>query len=287
MASSPPEHKNPKESLVEEGTRVDLGDDLLAVSVEGAPSRLIPASARAPASARDDLDSARILMDEGLLEDARRALFRVLRNEPGNRLALGLLEQIRTTEIRSILKPDSRAQAAHARAHADQAAPHRDPEQIIAQLELDWHLELGPSESERLVARQWISQGLGPESSLQERMDWAVALVQLGLPDLGVEVLEACGQLHASPSATALHARASLESGRPEAARALAEQALRDPDFPKDLRDEMGYLRAMSFLRLGQRSEAAAIFRTLGNYRESRAWVARLTSQAPDPRKKR
>lgn len=287
MSSSPPDQKNPKASFLEEATRVDLGDDLIAESSAVVPSNLPPASPRPQVSARDDLDSARILIDEGLLDDARKALFRVLRSEPGNRLALSLLEQIRATEVQAILKPEGRAQLAHARAQADSTVAPRDPEAVIAQLESDWHLGLGATDAELVLARRWVSEGLGSSSSMQERIDWSVALMQLGLAEVAVEVLEDAGGSRVSPEAMALHAQACLEARRPEEARALAEQALRDPDFPKELRNEMNYLRATAFLRTGRRAEAAAVFGSLGGYRDSRSWASRLAAPAVDSRKKR
>lgn len=260
--------------MVEEGTRVDLGEDLVAT-----PSVPAPVSRPRP-TPRDDLDSARILINEGLLEDARRALFSVLRSEPGNRLALGLLEQIRATEIQAILKPDGRAQVAHPRSQSNDPALRQNPEELIAKLDDDWNLGLAPSDAEIILARRWVTESLEPSSSMQERMDWAVALIQLGMPEVAVEVLESAPESLGTHESLALHARTNLDCGRFEEARALAESGLKDADLPKDLREEMSYIRAVSLMRTGRLADAASIFASLGSYRDSRPQLEALSAQS-------
>ena len=67
-----------------EGTRLDLGDDLLEkTSVTG-----MPAMPSAAMDAEDSFASAEILLGEGLVEEAKKILRKILRVEPDHLLLL-------------------------------------------------------------------------------------------------------------------------------------------------------------------------------------------------------
>src|SRR5687768_1065666 len=94
-------------------TQVDLGDDLVETRTvlrpdQRSPSESVPASANseessAPESPDELILNAKILMSEGLFEDAKKTLRRVMRMEPGNLAARDRLEEIQKIEIKKML----------------------------------------------------------------------------------------------------------------------------------------------------------------------------------------
>jgi tetratricopeptide (TPR) repeat protein len=99
-------------------TRIDLGDDLLektALIVPQEEEKKAPeflpqeshseshaTSPREPETVVDLLHSARILVTEGLFEDAKKILHRILIQDSSNALARQQLEEIHATELKQI-----------------------------------------------------------------------------------------------------------------------------------------------------------------------------------------
>ena len=272
--------KDPKGLTPPEGTRVDLGDDLLArpLAREQASSSPVPQS---EPSVREDLDSVRILLSEGLLAEARRTLFRVLRKDPSNSLALRLMEEIRAQEIEALLHPQGRTRPTLTNLKPTAGAT---PQELIEKLDQELKLGLSSSSQELPQCERWVREHLKPEASVQDRMDWAVALLHLDQAPLAAKILE---EGHVGESADfelqALLAQTYLLANQLEQTRMICERALRDPSLEGNIREEFNYLRARSLEELERQREAAAIYQALGNYRDSRLRLHSLIGTAAGP----
>jgi hypothetical protein len=263
---------SPKEPT--EISQVDLGDDLLAP----APSSGVAAAPRSSAeqTVHQDLDSARILLSEGLTVEARRTLFRVLRREPENPMARQLLEEIREIEVRALLESRGPARPTLTEIRLQ---PTTDGAAALARLDAELRLGLDTAAQERPLCEAWLEASLPEHASQREVVDWAVALIALGQPQLAAEVLERSPRLLRDIEIQLLHAEVLVLCGRARESLSVCEQALRDPEVSGDRRREFGYLRGRSLELLGRREEARSIFISLGDLRDSRM---RAESEAPD-----
>src|SRR4051812_10811511 len=120
-------------------TRVDLGDDLLgtrSVSKDEASSE----KNSPPESVDELLLNSKILVNEGLFEDAKKTLRRVLRMDPANLSARDRLEEIQKIEIKRLLGQEENA-GGFLRAKKKKTEPAlEDGESVALALERD----LGP-----------------------------------------------------------------------------------------------------------------------------------------------
>lgn len=255
-----------------DATRVDLGEDLLVAD----GSEKNPA---ADATAGDELDSARILINEGLLSEARSAIFRALRKDGANRIAARLLEEVRELEIRALLEAPREGTVSRRKEPAEQVPV--DVEVVLAGLERDWKIGVLPGESELDWLRSWLGPLKLASRPAQERKDWAVALIQAEASELAAELLESSSIDQVEH--WCLRASACVLARRFEEACAICEQGLRDPAFPEALRQELSYLRARALLGLGSRAEALEILQSLGSYRDSELLVTQSAAPVREP----
>jgi hypothetical protein len=255
-----------------DATRVDLGEDLL-VAGGGIGSRGLFGGVG------DELDSARILINEGLLPEARSAIFRALRKDGANRIAARLLEEVRELEIRALLEAP-REGIDHRRKEPSAEEPV-DAELALAGLERDWKIGVLPGEADLDSLRSWLGPLKLASRPAQERKDWAVALIQAEAPELAAELLESSSIDQVEH--WCLRASACVLARRFEEACAICEQGLRDPAFPEALRQELSYLRARALLGLGSRTEALEILQSLGSYRDSELLVTQTAAPVREP----
>src|SRR5438067_805610 len=119
-----------------EGTRVDLGDDLLSEKTRVLPG-MDPTVVSSPPSAtmEDHFESAKILLAEGLPEEAKKILRQILRSDPGHVLAKKTLNEIHDLELKQIFgseKPRRRVGE-----KPTQPLSVLDSQQILRQLDRD------------------------------------------------------------------------------------------------------------------------------------------------------
>jgi len=268
MASLPPQSP-------QDGTRVDLGEDLLDARAPAEAPQGGGTSA-VPPGVSDQLNSARILMSEGLLTEARKALFAVLRMEPHNPLAATMIEDLRKQEIQKLFHPDGGTSITKRRnMESDPNAVLRPADLVLEQLARDWRISIVPTDQELEQIRAWL-HGLRLElASRTERKDWAVALVQADFPQIAAELLETVTL--EDPELWCLRASVCILAQEHEAARSLCEQALRDSEFPASLRQEASYLLAQALAGLGAGQEAMGLYESLGSYRDSELRLRALT----------
>ncbi|MBS1959654.1 MAG: hypothetical protein JST80_09305 [Bdellovibrionales bacterium] len=121
------------------------------------PTRALP---------EDEVESARILLREGLIEEAKKTLYRVLTQKPRYADAIKLLKQIDELEMHALFQPSRRAVQRHPK--------FEDPDPIIAKLERDLNLEpeAAAGHDERWVTPQALKT--------EDRVDLAVAFFEMG-----------------------------------------------------------------------------------------------------------
>ncbi|NDD92136.1 hypothetical protein EBZ37_08635 [bacterium] len=277
MDSSRPSKPNTEE------TRVDLGDDLLEstrTSVSDTQQSLtVPVRNVHPEQAsNEELESARILMSEGLWDEAKEALHRSLRHHSENRLARKLLEEVHARELQELLDRPHRAEPS--------GIVEEDVAGVLKKLEEDWHLGLDVGESSRLslVASQEAHQELARcvseqalTMSAREKADLAIGFLQMELPEIALSLLQS-GSLHGGVT-SALYCWALLQAGKAFECVSLLDVKLRDQNLSPEVRVEMEYLLARARENLGERRLALELYGALGEYRDSSSRKIRLQSQ--------
>lgn len=203
MDSSPPSKPNTDE------TRVDLGDDLLESTrtsfSDTRQSLTVPVKHANPEKASDEeLESARILMSEGLWDEAKEALHRSLRHHSENRLAKKLLEEVHARELQELLNRPHRAEPS--------GVVEEDIADVLKKLEEDWRLGLDTGEANGLSllatheAHRELARCASEQAatlSVRERADLAIGFLQMELPEIALSLLQPAS-LHGGVS-TALY----------------------------------------------------------------------------------
>lgn len=151
-------------------TRVDLGDDLLKdTTVIFQRDALSQESAASPKGEVDDLlQSAKILVSEGLLEEAKKVLRQILIHHPLSSIAQQTLEEIQGLELKQIFRGSDVLRSYSQ--NAEQRLPQQewggvDSEALMRQLDHD--LDLGIFKDRRSSQRS--SQGFGKQGVSSEK----------------------------------------------------------------------------------------------------------------------
>ncbi|MBU6374444.1 MAG: hypothetical protein KGQ59_00455 [Bdellovibrionales bacterium] len=277
MDSSPPSKRNPEES------QVDLGEDLLleptATRISDTKQAILNSEKESnPEKASgEEVQSAQILMSEGLWDEAKVALHRALRLQGENLLAKKLLEEIRERELRELLEKPTKLEPT--------AVVEEDILRVLHKLEEDWRLGLEIGESGRLsllasndAQADFIRCVLEQATSLstRERADLAIGFLQMELPEVAISLLQP-GSTQ-SGVGSALYCWALLQAGKAFECVSVLDVRLRDDSLSADVRREMEYLMARSREALGERRLALELYSALGDYRDSSSRRHRLQS---------
>ena len=123
-------NKNP------EGTRIDLGDDLL----ERTTAIHSDVSMHAP-DFEDSYESAEILLSEGLIEDAKKVLRKLIRTNPNHYFAKKKLEEIQQAELKALLQPEE------VRPSSTKQDRQINAESVLRELDRDLNLGISNHES--------------------------------------------------------------------------------------------------------------------------------------------
>lgn len=268
-----------------DGTRVDLGEDLLEATRELEVEASASGEAAEPAAdlppdlqSDEELQSAQILMGEGLRDEAKAALRRSLRLHPANILARRMLEEIQQKEFAELLaRPPS---------VAPPGAVDEDIATIIQSLDDDFALGLdeerasggsllASSESHAELASSVAAQSAA--MTLRERADLAVGFLQMEMPAIAVSLLEPASTL--AGGFLAVYCWALLQARRALDCASVLEQRLRDEGIEGDVRRELEYLLSRAREELGDVDPAIELYRLLGDYRDSVARLSRLRSR--------
>ncbi len=210
-------------------------------------------------SAKDEVESAKILFQEGLLDEAKRLLHRVLISSPSYSRASRLLKDIQKAELDLIL---NRSQSLSV-----DRKKLEDPEGILRKLEADLGITIEEqSGAFNPTQENWIhTMELGP----RERFDLAVGFFEMGcFRDADRELMEALRQVRlqnssldeAGVSIVALRAEALIRLENAFEAKMFLAPILNEPEISHELKLPLYYLAGLAEEILGSRAEAKAWF---------------------------
>ena len=290
-----------------DGTRIDLGDDLLDKTAQleySRPSEEVePAQSQSLVDENESIDSqlhsARILVSEGLLEEAKRIFRKVLIQDSDNLSARQGLEELHKEELKQIFNNDRTNRHLFGKKGEEQeSATDRDVilEKLDRDLNLDLHMEgLGALEGMSLfgdkAAFDTYAKKLDEEFSKEDsatRIDLGIGFLEMGLFELAARQFEAA--LHkleqeANPElvvAIALLAYARILGNKPLEATMAIQPLLNDGEIPREKKVELFYLMGRANEALKSSDLAARWYRQVEeiepDYRDVRA---RLKTREP------
>jgi tetratricopeptide (TPR) repeat protein len=257
-------------SELTKNTRVDLGDDLLETrtipygdrqsdrNTEPNPPPSESSASTAPETTDELLLNAKILISEGLLEDAKKTLRRVLRMEPTSLAARDRLEEIQKIEIKKLLGQDENTGGGFHRAKKKKLEPGlEDGEMVATALERELGPELGTeerfftNEADRqafLKNLELLCAGATP----QDRIDLGIGFLEMEFYDVAIQMFRAA--LAAEPGerrARSLLATTWVARGNGFEAMVEIEALVADQSAPESERIDYGYLagRAQELLQ--------------------------------------
>jgi len=264
--------KKPAKALDRSGetgevTRVDLGDDLIEKTADliGVPqprsSEISSSDGTISADPFESIDSrmhsARILIGEGMLEQAKKLLHHILVTDKGYVPARQALEEIHETELKQIFGEDRRGD----RRRAKQNALHElweDPSEVVEQLDNDLRLGLF-QDSESMGAFTRNLDATLADSTPQDLVDLGIGFLEIGLCDLAAQLFRKAADIlkreqsedpdavNDLTAAVALEAYALILAGKPFDAIATMQGLLNDSEIQADEKLELFYLMGRAY----------------------------------------
>lgn len=282
-----------------EGTSVDLGDDLLEKTavwtrqlrpeLESRASGGLSESTSDPAVPKrpsedarqkqdkdpnkdphDQLHSARILINEGLYEEAKKVLRQVRVRHPEELRARDMLEEIHAIELKQIFGED------HApRARRRNTVAEIDPDEVLAGLDRDLQLRLeednrplSPLFDDEKFIREYADRldrelvGLGA----RDRIDLGIAFLEMNLFEVAIRQFQAAHRAFLQDPAghardllvcAGLIAHATIAAGRAFEATMQIQSVLRDSDVSLEDKLDFIYLMGRAYEQLAKPEVAA------------------------------
>jgi tetratricopeptide (TPR) repeat protein len=268
-------------------THVDLGDDLLektAIIAFSKEPEVVPkpdnvqqgvleSSIDQPTSVEDALHSAKILVNEGFLEDAKKVLRKILVKDSGNALARKHLEEIHQLELKQIFG-DTESRRPY-RKKVEINPPTQDAEEVMRQLDEDLNLgvfsvkSLGASDpmatadqlslfqDPRLIAE--FCDRLEKDLIHADPQDWidlGVAFLEMDLFAIAARLFSGAGkkidlsdlnQNSLRMSVNCLLALTLILAGRPYEAISKIQPLLGDLSVPSEQKVELFYLMGRTY----------------------------------------
>ncbi|MEO7163283.1 MAG: hypothetical protein ABI041_10225, partial [Bdellovibrionia bacterium] len=262
---------------------VDLGEDLLekTAMIPGltAPTAQDPLKVSSPldipagdtGSIEDLLHSAKILVDEGLVEDAKKILHQILIVDSTNKAALEALGGIQKEELKYLLREDPTPQRKRPLERNPQVkakVQELDPEELMRKLDQDLGLGIfaqnvpvalasdlslfqNPEEMEAFTLK--LEKNLAG-GNIQDWVDLGIAFLEMDFYQIAVRLFTgACRKIDSevlgeqSVSATGLLALALILLGRPFEAISKLQPLLRDVEIKADQKVELYYLMGRTY----------------------------------------
>lgn len=288
-------------------TRVDLGEDLLQTR-SGVETN--PRNSFAPVSSDTDpgetivdeigdkLESARILLNEGLLEEGKKVLRKILIQDPHNVVARKRLEEVHEKELQQIFGDSAPRRPTLGATKADTEVTRSfDTDQLIQNLDLDLQLGLGDLRPSLFHSDEPALTGPLPKWDLKldehlsglsskDRLDVGIAFLEMGfykqasaqfqfvLNDLTYRIQGAC-----------LFAFSKILEKEPFEASLVLEPLLNESDIPAKEKLEILYLSARASEALDQKTQAIGkylqICKLEAGYRDTEDRLKYLYQQWP------
>lgn len=258
------------------GTRVDLGEDLLKtreLSPEAPhpfPDFEIDEFGKVPSSPEqiaDQMESARILFGEGLLEEAKKVLRKILIADPRYIAAREFLEEIHEGELKQIFSNSPARRSFSTKKALDPALAEADRQDLLRKLEEDVGVgdflkprrsQLSLFDDEKALAEfgQRLERDLG-ELSARDRLDLGIGFLEMGFHELALK------QFHTAShdpeisfplllAAKSLAARTLIFSKRPYEATLLLQPVIEDSETEGLDKLEFLFLMGLAQQTLGQ-----------------------------------
>ncbi len=245
-------------TLILDQTTVDLGDDLLKTKTTlspGASDSEKTADIEMPAkeSVSDWISNSKILLSEGLYDDAKKLLRKVLINDPANAQAPRLLEEVQEIEIQKLLHEEGTSFFRRKKSDRDT----REPLQVLHELVDDLHLEVEDHDdspfpdADAESAFQTFLAHVSHGCHARDRLDLGVALMQMHLYDYAVlEFEKAEYDSDLQTQARGLKAFSLILGGKPFQALLELDPMIENPDIEVAAKIDWVYLMARAYEKL-------------------------------------
>lgn len=281
-------------SEIRKGTRIDLGDDLLVTKTDLVAKRSQPEdSVRTPDSVEEFLVNAKILMNEGLIEDAKKTLRKALRIDPESLGARDRLEEIQKIEIKALLSSETKSPRGFVKRKKDKIDFSSEDGALVAEA-LERELGSTPSQEENFFGTPEAQAGflLGIENlcagaSARDRLDLGIGFLELELFEVAIRIFQSTVAMDPfDRRARALLATAWIARGSGFEAMMEIEMLISDQSVPEEERTEYGYLAGRAQELLGNIPNAMRWYRAVlqidSSYRDGVDRLARCMKFKPE-----
>ena len=286
-----------------DGTRVDLGDDLVekTAMIPGfvkSESPAIPAAKIGPPDPDDQVESAKILIAEGMQDEAKKILHQILMTGVNHGPSRKLLEELHELELKQIFSGQE-IRPRGPMAKRGLKLPEIDTEQVMRKLDDD--LKLGVFGASGLSLFSDSPEELGKLSkrldremisaSTQDRIDLGIGFVEMGLFDIAARQFRAVmlSGTDAVLEGACLYAYCMICAERPYDAISGLQGVLNDGEIGLHEKLEVFYLMGRAYELLKDHPQALSWYRqakeSSAGYRDIAERVQKLTQ--PKKKKKR
>jgi tetratricopeptide (TPR) repeat protein len=287
MSSKP---KSPEKSLFSGSgftqTEIDLAEDLLATQVDIEKSNKTTTEIQTQdqpiqfENVDEGLENARILMNEGLLDDAKRILHRIIVIEPRNLQAKRLLEDIHDLELKEIFldAPKRRGVFRNSLLRSDSFETKLDTLEIIKKLDADLELNFLVEASKKPI--YVVDEDLTPN----DHIDIGIGFFEIGLMDSAIRHFQKALSESEDPYVPAcLLAQTYIHEGKGFDATQILEPLLSQEDLTIEDKIEVYYLLGRSYALMNDYTRASQWFgeviRINSDYRDSAERLMQLQNQ--------
>lgn len=249
-------------------TTVDLGDDLLKTKTTLSPPTQKTVQPLKKETAKDWIESAKILMSEGIYNEAKKNLRRVLFEDPQNPVALKLLDQIQDIEVQKLLSEEGQSTFQRRRSGDDQRDPGEVLEQLIDYLDIDLYFESGGEKAFKNKEteeefKKWISH-FPKGASSKDHLDMGVAFIEMELYEYAIKEFEKVrADDPLSKEAKSLKALAFILNNEPFYALLELDALLQNNTVKNEDKIDWAYLKARAHEGLKNYEQAVSWYNTV------------------------
>lgn len=253
---------DPKESPVFEGTRVDLGEDLIEAT------RVLARAEAAAETEADEFQKGEILLNERLLDDAKKVFRKILRQDPSHEGARRRLDEISKIELQDLLG----GEASKKRLGSFGTQVDETPEQVLERLEKDLHISVAKAElkpipdlfKDQSSLAKYSEHVLNTVTALtpRDRIDVGIAHLEMGLFDVAQAIFETVVR-YEDYKVTGMYllGLSLIYGGKAIEASIRLEPLARDLTLLESQKADFLYLMALAFERLHDERKAREFFR--------------------------